>query len=104
MASAMNDIEFDFTYVDTTEASFCHNSRYTGNHITVNKIVVEEPEKCSEGRTPKHCLIHNATHFLKNIETLILVPIVEKTEILRKHGHCYRCIDGKHLSKKVGPL
>ena len=98
MAAAMNDPGFDFTYVDNTDESTGRN-RSAGNRVSVTKTVVEEPEKSSETRTPTRCLIHNATHSLEECKTFISLPIDGKKEILRKHGHCYRCIDGKHLSK-----
>ncbi|KAK3082658.1 hypothetical protein FSP39_001646 [Pinctada imbricata] len=104
MAAAMNDPGFEFTMADQTEGfqgGSGPRAQPRNSGIVAQKTNLEHVEgngdKTSANDT--RCLIHNTSHKLENCRAFISMTHAKKKELIRKNGYCYKCLDGKHLSK-----
>lgn len=104
MAYVINDPGFDFDNVPQRKTSqrltaqshpasqTKSNRQFHRQTVTSNKTsVTEENEKV-------RCAIHNSHHPTSDCNAFRSKSISEKKDILRKHGQCFKCCDGKHLS------
>lgn len=104
MAYVINDPGFDFDNVPQRKTSqrFASqsnsasqtksNRQFHRQTVTSNKTsVTEENERI-------RCAIHNSHHLTSDCNAFRSKSIGEKKDILRKHGQCFKCCDGKHLS------
>ena len=59
------------------------------------KRKVESPPKQSSGKKQKvvKCFLCNASHPLERCNKLLNMPLEQRTEVLKKDGCCYRCLE-----------
>ncbi|XP_062602420.1 uncharacterized protein LOC134264140 [Saccostrea cucullata] len=95
MAYVMNDPGFDFECKPIHLAPKTKsNKQFHRQTDTSNKTDVLQDESQAKVR----CAVHNSAHSTSDCNVFRTKSIGEKRNILRKHGQCFKCCDGKHLS------
>ncbi|XP_033761536.1 uncharacterized protein LOC117343299 [Pecten maximus] len=94
LAATLNDPGFDYISTGNTDtntpASHGNGKR---SHISVRETAVSGTDHQQD---KPRCLIHNAGHSTNDCRSFKAKPISERRDLLRKHGKCFKCCDGKH--------
>ena len=100
MASTFNDPGFDFGTGYVADATMVHRrgatSQVFAHETSITSDFWIKPE------TPINksiCIFHKAGHSLYECRKFNSKPLKERRELLMKHGHCFRCVNGKHVAK-----
>ncbi|XP_033733157.1 uncharacterized protein LOC117322392 [Pecten maximus] len=100
MTERLNDPGLQFDTQQSTQVKAQVNSvgKRTGNRmmLSAKKTDVEKPVP------PAHiCPIHggSARHSLKDCRLFLAKTVLERKEVLKKNGYCFKCCEDKHLAK-----
>ncbi|XP_056001793.1 uncharacterized protein LOC130048768 [Ostrea edulis] len=105
MTYIINDPGFDFDDPPQEKKSQrLDSASYSGSRTKSNKqfhkqAVNSNKTAVSEDDERVRCALYNSSHSTSDCNAFRTKSIGEKRDILRKHGQCFKCCDGKHLSK-----